>query len=729
MRTALEQSAESSSAIVETALREGRTALDEHESKTLLAASGIPVPAGGLARSEAEALALAASIAGAVALKAVGASIHHKTEAQLVVLDLREPDEVAAAYRGIVERAGDDLEAVLVEEMVAGTREFMVGMKRDAAFGAVVAFGLGGTMTEVFHDIVLAIAPIDEGDVTELLGLIHAQPLLGAFRGQPAVDRRRLVDMVLAVARLAEENPHIAEIDLNPVIICGDRPVAADALIVLSSAPPEAAPARCSHLDLRAVCAPRSVAVVGASGDVEKWGGSALRNILDGGFEGPIYPVSPRGGTFFGLPVYKSIEELPEAPDLALLAIGGKQVGAVLEQCGRRGVHAAVVIAAGFSETGADGRLAETELAETAAAAGVTVIGPNCMGLVSNETRLHATGFITLHPPQGPLSLVSQSGNLGVQVVMASERRGIGLDKFVGVGNEVQVSVVDVLDYLRTDARTECVLMYIEGIDDGRHFLDVAAATTARKPLVVVRGGLTESGGKAAASHTGAMAGSAAVYEAAARQAGVITCTAMDEALDLAVALANLPLPRGRRVAVVTNGGGAGVLAADEMARRGLILPELPAELIEELNEVLPPFWSRRNPLDMVASAGGDVGRSVLAAVARSDAFDAVVMLSALGVPNTGSHERATSASGEYDGFSAWESDLLALTGELIATSGKPIIHVPDLPMRQAVFAGDGRYSAVVLPSPRAVALTLDRMAWYGDHRRRHAAASPDDHD
>ena len=161
----------------------------------------------------------------------------------------------------------------------------------------------------------------------------------------------------------------------------------------------------------------------------------------------------------------------------------------------------------------------------------------------------------------------------------------------------------------------------------------------------------------------------------------------MDEALDLAVALANLPLPHGRRVAVVTNGGGAGVLAADEMARRGLILPELPPELIEELDEVLPPFWSRRNPLDMVASAGGDVGRSVLAAVARSDAFDAVVMLSALGDPNTGSHERATSASGEYDGFSAWESDLLTLTAELIETIGKPIIHVPDLPMRQAIFA------------------------------------------
>ena len=728
MRTALEQRAESSSAIVEKALREGRSSLDEHEAKRLLAAYGVPVPAGGLARSEAEALVLAASIGGAVALKAVGEHIQHKTEARLVLLDLRKPEEVAAAYRDLAERAGAQLEAVLVEEMVAGTREFMVGMKRDAAFGPVVAFGLGGTMTEVFRDIVLAIPPLSEGDVTELLGLIHAQPLLGPFRGQPAVDRQRLIDVVLAVARIAEDHPQIAEIDLNPLIIAGDRPVAADALVVLSSVPAQPAPERSFHPDMRAVCAPRSVAVVGASDDVDKWGGSALRNILDGGFQGPLYPVSPRGGTFFGLPVYTGIEELPEAPDMALLAVGGKQVGAVLEQCGRRGVRAAVVIAAGFSETGDEGRQAEEEFAERAAAAGVTVIGPNCMGLISNETRLHATGFITLHPPQGPLSLVSQSGNLGVQLVKASERREIGLDKFIGVGNEAQVSFIDVLDHLRTDERTDCVLVYIEGINDGRRFLDVATATAAVKPVVVIRGGLTESGGKAAASHTGAMAGSAAVYEAAARQAGVITCTAMDEALDLAVALANLPLPRGRRVAVVTNGGGAGVLAADEMARHGLTLPELPPELIEELDEMLPPFWSRRNPLDLVASAGGEVGRNVLAAVARSDAFDAVVMLSALGVPNTGSQERATSASGEYDGFSAWESDLLTLTAELIETNGKPIIHVPDLPMRQAIFACDGRYSPVVLPSPRAAALALDRMAWYGDHRRRHAGPS-DDHD
>ena len=723
----MQEPMDGASATIQATLQAGRSALDEADAKRLLAAYGIPVPAGGLARSVPEALDLAASLDGPVALKAVGPCIHHKTEAQLVVLDLRTADEVAGAYRALAARAGDALEAVLVEEMVAGTREFMVGMKRDAAFGPVVAFGLGGIMTEVFGDIALAIAPVDERDVEELLDLIKAQPLLGAFRGQPPVDRRRLIDVVLAVAQIAADHPQIAEIDVNPLLIAGDWPVAADALVVLSDTPVGRRPRPDFHPDLRAVCAPGSVAVVGASDDVVKWGGSALRNILDGGFEGRIYPVSPHGGTFFGLPVYASLEELPQAPDLALLAVGGRQAADVIEQCGRRGVRAAVVVAAGFSETGEPGRQAEAELAEAAAAQGVTLIGPNCIGLVSNETRLHATGFITLHPPQGPLSLVSQSGSLGVQIVKASERRAIGLDKFISVGNEAQVSAVDVLDHLRADERTGCVLMYVEGIDDGRHFMEVAARTTSEKPVVVIRGGLTDLGGQAAASHTGAMAGSAAVYQAAARQAGLVTCTETDEGLDLAVALAHLPLPRGRRVAVVTNGGGDGVLAADEVARHGLSLADLPPGLFEELDGLLPPFWSRRNPLDMVASAGGDVAARVLAAVTECDAVDAVIVLSVLGVPNTGDHERPGSATGEYDGLSSWETAFMGHVTELMEVTGVPIINVPNVPIRQSVFPSGGRYAPVVLPSPRAAAFALDRMAWYGAYRERLGAETSAD--
>ena len=250
--------------------------------------------------------------------------------------------------------------------MVAGSREFMVGMKRDAAFGPVVAFGLGGTMTEVFRDIALAVSPGSEGDVAELPDLIRGKALLGAFRGQPAVDRAELVAIMEAVAQIAADHPQIAEIDVNPLLIRGAEPVAADALMVLSAAPPAAAAPREFAPDLDAVLAPKSVAIVGASGDVTRWGGSALKNILAGGFEGAIYPVNPKGGEFFGLPVSTSLEDLPAPPDLALLAVGARQLPEVIPQCGAAGVRAAVAIAAGFSETGDAGKEAEAELARAA---------------------------------------------------------------------------------------------------------------------------------------------------------------------------------------------------------------------------------------------------------------------------------------------------------------------------------------------------------------------------
>jgi acyl-CoA synthetase (NDP forming) len=710
--------------IVDKALAAGRPALDEAAAKQVLAAYGVPVPAGGLVHSATEAAHLASSLGVPVAMKATGALIQHKTERQLVVLNVRTPGEAAETYAALAERAGAALEAVLVEEMVAGSREFMVGMKRDAAFGPVVAFGLGGTMTEVFRDIALAVTPGADGDVAGLPDLINGTALLGPFRGQPAVDRAALVAVIESVARIATDHPRIAEIDVNPLLIRGAEPVAADALMILSATAPAASAPRVFTPDLDAVLAPGSVAIVGASGDVVRWGGSALQNIIAGGFEGAIYPVNPKGGEFFGLPVSASLEDLPAPPDLALLAVGARQLPEVIGQCGKAGVRAAIAVAAGFSETGDEGAEAEQALAQAATAAGVTLIGPNCMGLIANATRLHATGFIALHPRPGNVAIVSQSGNLGVQLSALADRRDLGVRCFVGVGNEAQVSAVDVLEYLAGDAGTACVLTYLEGIDDGRRLFEVASAMSLQKPVVVLRGGLTDVGGRAAASHTGAMAGSAAVYEAAARQAGLVTCTSVQEALDLTSALANLPRPKGRRVAVVTNGGGAGVLAADEMARQGLTLLDPPAALLEELDQILPPFWSRRNPFDMVATAGGDVGPRVVAAVTRCPDVDAVVVLSVLGVPNTGDEQRGQAVTGDYDDFSPWEQHYLDTVAGLMAETGKPIVNVPDLPIRRAIHTGDHPYSPVVVPTPRAAAFVIDRMVRYADWRVHHSSDS-----
>jgi acyl-CoA synthetase (NDP forming) len=704
--------------LIKAALDSGRSALDEWQSKALFAAYGIPVPAGVLVRSEVEAIAAVERLGGKLVMKAIGADIHHKTEAGLVVLGVEGSEAAAATFHLLEQRTAGELDAVLVEQMVAGNREFVVGMKRDAIFGPVVAFGLGGVLTEALGDVVLALAPVDDQDAWELPDLIKARRLLGSFRGYPPVDRAALAKVIQAIGQMAIDHPQIAEIDANPVLVQGDQPVAADALIILSSAAvPEQAGLRFKG-NLRALLAPRSIAVVGASGDVTKWGGSALRNILDGGYKGKVYPVNAKGGVFFGLQSYESLDVLPEVPDLALLAVGSDQGASMLEQCGRKKIPAAILIAAGFSETGESGAEAEREIARIATEGGVTLMGPNCMGMISNEVQLHAVGFVSLHPPKGKLSFVSQSGNIGVMTTNNCQRRGIGIDKYASVGNEAQIGAVDVLDYLRDDPNTTCVMMYIEGIDDGQRFLDVARRTAAVKPVVVLRAGLTEFGSKAAASHTGALAGSAAVWEATARQAGVVTCTTAQEVVDLGSCLAYLPLPKGRRIAVVTQGGGAGVMAADEVARNGLHLAELPAELYESLNKLLPPFWSRQNPLDLVAAAGGDVGPKVLKAVTECDAVDAVIVLSFVGVPTSATDDRPVTSDGEFAGLTPWEDSLLQLVAELMESTGKPILNVPDSPVRGSVFDFGRRYSPIVLSSPQAAARALDRMEWYAVHRR-----------
>lgn len=705
--------------MIKGALAAGESALDEWQAKALLAAYGISIPAGMPAKSEAEAVAAVERIKGKLAMKAIGTEIRHKTEAGLVALDIEGSESAAATYRLLEQRAAGDLKAVLVEQMVAGNREFMVGMKRDPLFGPVVAFGLGGVLTEALGDIVLAIAPVDDRDALELPDLIKARRLLGSFRGFPPVDREALARVIQTIGQIAIDNPQIAEIDVNPVLVQGDQPVAVDALIILSPVSMPEGERRVFKGNMRALLAPRSIAIVGASGDVASWGGSALRNILDGGYPGKVYPVNSRGGVFFGLQAYESLEALPEAPDLALLAVGSHQVATMLEMCGRKRIPAAIVIAAGFSETGTSGAEAERDIARIATEGGVTVMGPNCMGMISNEVHLHAVGFVALHPSRGGLSFVSQSGNLGSQIVNGCQRRGIGIEKFASVGNEAQIGAVEVLDYLRDDPNTACIMMYIEGIDDGQLFLDVARRTAAVKPVVVLRAGLTEFGSRAAASHTGAMAGSAAVWEAAARQAGIVTCTTSQEVIDLGSCLAYLPLPRGRRVAIVTQGGGAGVMAADELARHGLDLAELPEDLYAALDEILPSFWSKRNPLDLVASAGGDVGPRVLKLVAECETVDAVIALSLLGVPISSVGQRPMSSDGEFAGLTPWENSLLKLVGELMESTGKPIINVPDSPIRGSMFDFGGRYNPIVLASPQAAARALDAMEWYAAHRRR----------
>jgi acyl-CoA synthetase (NDP forming) len=736
--------------LVEAALTAGVAALDEDAGKQFFAAYGIAVPRGGTVHSADEAVRLAGEIGFPVVMKGSSTEIQHKTDAGLVLLRIGDEQEVREGYRTLEARAaaaGSGLDGVLVEHMVIGRREFVVGLVRDLLFGPVVMFGLGGIYTEALKDVAFAVAPVSEDDAYELMDEIQAKVLLGPVRGEPAVDRAALAKIIMAVGQMAEDHPEIREIDVNPLLIDGSVPVAVDALIAVgepvrvSTRPP----ADISQLDH--LVAPHSVAVVGASADTAKWGGMITANLRLGGFPGPIYLVNPKGGTILGLPVHASVTDLPETPDLVLIAVPSVAVNDVVEECGRKGVGAIVVVSAGFSEVGPEGRAMEDEMVAIAGKYDMALVGPNCMGVISSQQRLYGTGFMLVRPAPGGASMVSQSGNLGLQLLVSADRRKGGVGKFIGVGNEAMIDAVDFINYLHTDPDTNTIVVYMEGFDDGRRLLDVLKRTTVDKPVVVLRGGMSDYGKKAAASHTGALTSSTAVFQAAARQSGLIVVTDPDEFMDLTFALSYMPLPPGKRVAVATLGGGWGVLVSDEIARCGLELAELPPDVIESLNKLLPSFWSHANPVDMVATVTPGVPEAVVETLVRCEAIDAVIVMGVVGSmsesrraiteieglkSSCGGAQSASGESGAATGtegcadaepaepeLSERELAFIMQNAALMDRYCKPIANISQKPMSQAIFSGGGRYATFVLPSPLKGVRILGKMASYSAYLRK----------
>lgn len=374
---------------------------------------------------------------------------------------------------------------------------------------------------------------------------------------------------------------------------------------------------------------PSSVAVVGASNAPGKWGFMMPLNILGGGFAGSVFMVNPKEKSILGLPTYPTIDDIPETPDLVVLTIPARQVAPVLGQVARKGVRNAVIVASNFKEVGSDGEGMEAEIARIANEAQMTIVGPNTMGIFSSTSSLCALGA-PVFPLPGTVGFISQSGNLGVQLLSWGRRRGIGFSRFVGSGNSANTEISDFLEFLGEDPYTETIILYIEGIDDGRRFLEVASRITPRKPVIALKAGRGAQGRKAARSHSGAMAGSFNLFHSMFEQAGIVTAESTEELVDLAAAFSSLPRAGGRKVAVMTMGGGWGVAAADACDREGLELTDLPRDLVEELDSFLPSFWSRRNPVDIVGNTKRSNHFRVLDALARCEDVDIVVTMGTL---------------------------------------------------------------------------------------------------
>lgn len=374
---------------------------------------------------------------------------------------------------------------------------------------------------------------------------------------------------------------------------------------------------------------PRSVAVVGASNTLGKWGFNMPMNMIGGGYRGEMYMVNPREKYVLGFPAYPSLEAIGGEVDLVVVAIPARMVAGVLEEAAGKGVRNAVVVSSNFGEVGEEGARMERRVAEVANAAGITIVGPNTMGIYSKTSNLCCLGA-PVFPVKGGVGFISQSGNLGVQLMTWGYRKGVGFSRFVGSGNAANTDISDWLEYLGNDPETHTIILYIEGIKDGRRFLEAARRITPRKPVIALKAGKGRQGERAVLSHSGSLAGPFELFQGAMEQAGIIEAETTEELVDLAAAFSTLPVPAGPRVGVMTLGGGWGVAAADAFDREGLELAVLPDDVISELDQFLPAFWSRRNPVDIVGNAQRGNHYRVIDRLATCDEVDMVITMGTL---------------------------------------------------------------------------------------------------
>ncbi len=379
---------------------------------------------------------------------------------------------------------------------------------------------------------------------------------------------------------------------------------------------------------LRPFFYPRSVAVVGASRDPASIGYCIAEALAANRFRGPVYPVNPRASTIGSLPAYASIGDVPGPVDLAIIAVPRDGVLGVVDECAARGVKALVAITAGFAETGAEGRALQQTLVEKVRSYGMRMVGPNCLGLINTDpaVRLNAS-FSPFFPPPGGVAMSSQSGALGIAILSLARARRLGVSTFISVGNKADVSSNDLLQFWEEDARTRVILLYLESFGNPRRFARIARRVGRSKPIVAMKAGRTGSGTRAAGSHTAALAASDVAVDALFRQAGVIRAETLDEMFDLAAALGSQPLPRGRRVAIVTNAGGPGILCADACEAGGLAVPQLSAATQSRLAAFLPAAASLTNPVDMIASAIPDQFRRAVETISAASEVDALVVI------------------------------------------------------------------------------------------------------
>ncbi|NLV27859.1 MAG: CoA-binding protein [Methanomicrobiales archaeon] len=579
--------------------------LPEYEGYQILDQYGIPVPKYIFADSHAEALKAADHIGYPVVIKVVSPQVIHKSDSGGVALNLSCPDAIQTALLQMDERVkaavpGAEIHGYMVVQEVLHGTEFLIGGKTDPSFGKIITVGMGGILVELLHDFSMRVLPVQEKDYRLMIQEMSGYKLITGFRGRQPLDEDALVTLLSKAGKMFFEDDRIVEFDINPVILYENGAFAVDARIYLNSGE------QIFQKQVRAVSPipdilhPSSIAVVGASRNPGKVGYAVFRNLLN--FKGKLYPINPHAEDILGIPVYKTLSDIPEPVEMIVVAIPAPQVPEIILEAGKRGVKVAVILTAGFRENGEKGKLIEDELVRVAKETGIRIVGPNCLGIIIPPLELNAT-FDVQSPLSGQIGFISQSGAIITTVLDWSISRRIGFSSVISVGNQSDMGFMEYLQVLDQDPMTYAIILYVEEIRDGREFLHYAATMRGRKPIIALKSGSSVRGREAASSHTGSLAGSFETYIAAFKQAGVIPAFSLNEAFDVARLVVSEGFPRGKRTIILTNAGGFGVLASDYAEKFGLEMINLPDVVLDELNKILPDLWSHKNPVDLLGDS------------------------------------------------------------------------------------------------------------------------------
>jgi acetyl coenzyme A synthetase (ADP forming)-like protein len=590
--------------LLDSAKAAGRSALTAPEAKGICEAYGIAIPKEGVAANAAEAARLASSIGFPVVMKIVSPQILHKTEAGGVVVGVKSAEAAQEAFNTIVANArryksDATIDGVQVQQMLAGGQEVIIGAVTDPAFGKLVAFGLGGVLVEVLKDITFRLAPASREDALSMLDSIAAAEILRGVRGSEAVSREALATLIVNVSQLVADFPEISELDLNPVFATAKGATAADVRVVLDFKPPVAR-FRPSEEEIvrqmNRIMKPDAVAVIGASAETGKIGNSVMKNLINGGYQGAIYPIHPSATEILGKKAYKSVKDVPGVIDVAVFAIPAKFVAQALTECGEKEIPGAVLIPSGFAETG--NVAGQEEVVAVARKYGVRLMGPNIYGFYYTPKHLCAT-FCTAYDVRGSTALSSQSGGIGMAIVGFSRSTKMGVSAIVGLGNKSDIDEDDLLTFFEQDDNTQIICQHLEDLKDGRAFAEVAKRVSKKKPVVVLKAGRTSMGARAASSHTGALAGNDKIYDDVFKQSGVIRARSLRDMLDFARGIPLLPTPKGNNVVIITGAGGSGVLLSDACVDNQLTLMSMPPDLDAAFRKFIPPFGAAGNPIDI----------------------------------------------------------------------------------------------------------------------------------